>query len=278
MDRPKLQNTPTFSSVWLALGKSTKQVNIGYLQGASILHQMSRFNEANKFFDVVLVAGADNTRLVRSTSFASSFFSSHRSLVSFSAHRLFLSAASPYFATIFDHEPSGEGSEEITLENVRGDDLQRLIQFLYTGIIVVNEQNVQKTLEVAKLLQMKELVLQCCTFIEERMDVETCLAIGNFAEELRLRALYVTSQIFVSQNFMQVQKSDAFLEISYSRIQDLLARNNLVMESEEIAVSATLRWVNHDIAARKKYIPQLLENIRMVQLTPAVKRLFFTSN
>lgn len=49
------------------------------------------------------------------------------------AHRIVLSAASPYFAAMFTGSLREVNESEITLQEVDGDSLYQLIQYCYTG-------------------------------------------------------------------------------------------------------------------------------------------------
>lgn len=99
----------------------------------NLASQMYDYWKENKLCDVTLIAGMDNRHI--------------------SAHRVVLSAASPYFGAMFCGEiiPLGEWNitknnfcllgnlreateQEITLQEMEGDSLFQLIQYCYTGM------------------------------------------------------------------------------------------------------------------------------------------------
>lgn len=59
------------------------------------------------------------------------------------AHKLILSACSPYFYAMFTCELAESSSNRITLQEVDGHALAQLIDFVYTSEIQVTEENVQ---------------------------------------------------------------------------------------------------------------------------------------
>ena len=59
------------------------------------------------------------------------------------AHKLILSACSPYFYAMFTCELAESSSDRITLQEVDGHALAQLIDFVYTSEIQVTEENVQ---------------------------------------------------------------------------------------------------------------------------------------
>lgn len=59
------------------------------------------------------------------------------------AHRCVLAACSPYFNAMFTGELAESSSDRVTLQEVDGNALAQLIQFVYTSEIQVCEENVQ---------------------------------------------------------------------------------------------------------------------------------------
>jgi len=59
------------------------------------------------------------------------------------AHKAVLSACSPYFYAMFTCELAESNSNRITLQEVDGNALVQLIDFVYTSEIQVTEDNVQ---------------------------------------------------------------------------------------------------------------------------------------
>jgi len=59
------------------------------------------------------------------------------------AHKCVLSACSPYFYAMFTCELAESNSDRITLQEVDGQALAQLIDFVYTSEIEVTEDNVQ---------------------------------------------------------------------------------------------------------------------------------------
>lgn len=79
----------------------------------NLASQMFDYWKDNKLCDVTLIAGIDNRHI--------------------SAHRVVLSAASPYFGAMFCGNLREATEQEITLQEMEGDSLFQLIQYCYTG-------------------------------------------------------------------------------------------------------------------------------------------------
>ncbi|XP_050522427.1 zinc finger protein 90-like [Daktulosphaira vitifoliae] len=71
------------------------------------------------------------------------------------AHKLILSACSPYFETIFQENPCKHPT--VIMRGVTLHEMQSLCQYMYVGSVEVHESNLSSLLKVARELQIKGL-------------------------------------------------------------------------------------------------------------------------
>ena len=74
---------------------------------------------------------------------------------SFAAHKVILSACSPYFQSLFLANPNTHPI--VFMRDVRGPDLEALLSFMYRGEINVHQQDLASFLKTAESLQIKGL-------------------------------------------------------------------------------------------------------------------------
>ncbi|XP_052131179.1 kelch-like protein 17 [Frankliniella occidentalis] len=70
---------------------------------------------------------------------------------------------------------------EVTLHDVDGVALRQLIEYSYTGEILITEDNVQVLLPASSLLQMEPVREACCRFLLRQLHPSNCLGIRSFA-------------------------------------------------------------------------------------------------
>lgn len=132
---------------------------------SSFFQQLSAFREDAKFCDVTIKSsgGANETEIIK-------------------AHKLIICSASPYFKTLLcGGFRENEFINEITIENISGAYLKHIVDFFYTGEIVISEGNVQGLLPAAQILQVDDVVQACCIFLDHNMDSNNCIGIEEFA-------------------------------------------------------------------------------------------------
>ncbi len=97
-----------------------------------LLEQISVLRKTNELCDVVLNVGASKIR----------------------AHKIILSASSPYFRAMFCSELAESKQQEITIKDIDEYAMEILIDYCYTSKITVDEKSVQTVLPAACLLQV----------------------------------------------------------------------------------------------------------------------------
>ena len=75
--------------------------------------------------------------------------------------------------------------EVVELHEVDAPSLKQLIDFAYTGEIVITEENVQVLLPASSLLQIQSVREACCKFLLRQLHPSNVLGIRSFAGKLK---------------------------------------------------------------------------------------------
>lgn len=87
--------------------------------------------------------------------------------------------------------------EVVELHDIDAPSLKQLIDFAYTGEIIITEENVQVLLPASSLLQMQSVREACCKFLLRQLHPSNVLGIRSFAgKNCHLIRLLVPSTIF----------------------------------------------------------------------------------
>lgn len=77
--------------------------------------------------------------------------------------------------------------EVIELHDIDAPSLKQLIDFAYTGEIIITEENVQVLLPASSLLQIQSVREACCKFLLRQLHPSNVLGIRSFAGKSRPR-------------------------------------------------------------------------------------------
>lgn len=156
------------------------------------------------------------------------------------AHRVILSACSPYFRAMFTGELAESRQTEVTIRDIDEAAMELLVDFCYTSHIVVEEANVQTLLPAACLLQLAEIQDICCEFLKRQLDPSNCLGIRAFADTHSCRELLRIADKFTQHNFQEVMESEEFLLLPIGQLVDIISSDELNVRTEEQVTNSLL--------------------------------------
>lgn len=145
-------------------------------------------------------------------------------------------------------------SKEIVLHDMDATAIELLLDYAYTGEIVITPENVQVLLPASGLLQIQDVREACCRFLMRQLHPTNCLGIRSFADTHSCKELHHKSHCFALQNFQQVVGTEEFLLLPLNEVEGLISNGQLNISSEEDVFTAVLNWVKHDLNQRSQYI------------------------
>ncbi|XP_075960673.1 kelch-like protein 10 [Anarhichas minor] len=183
--------------------------------------------------------------------------------VTFEIHRIILCRCSTYFLALWSRW-SPPDKKVFHIPGLSPDMMQLIIEFAYTGLVSVTEENVQELLLAADQLNVMGVVQTCCDFLGEQLCPENCIGIFQVTDtclspELRLKAYH-----FIVDHFEEVVLSEEFPQLSVQQLADILGRDDLNVSEESAVFEAILRWIAHEPEERKAHLAVLLSKVRLV--------------
>lgn len=185
----------------------------------------------------------------------------------FEAHRVVVASVSPYLRAMFTCGMKESTQDEIELRGIEPQAMAALINYSYTGEVLVTVDNVQDLLPAAGILQLKELKEACCAFLSDHMDTSNCLGIKQFADLHSCPELLKKANRFIVRKFMDITTHEEFLQLPQPVLKEILDNNHLHVDTEMQVYQAFVAWVNHDLEARAPNAFDLFDSIR-VSLIP----------
>nr|UZC49391.1 kelch-like protein [Carassius auratus]UZH44906.1 kelch-like protein [Carassius gibelio]WEX30196.1 Kelch-like protein 20b-A [Carassius auratus]WEX30294.1 Kelch-like protein 20b-A [Carassius gibelio] len=180
------------------------------------------------------------------------------------AHRVILSACSPYFRAMFTGELAESRQTEVVIRDIDERAMELLIDFAYTSQVTVEEGNVQTLLPAACLLQLAEIQEACCEFLKRQLDPSNCLGIRAFADTHSCRELLRIADKFTQHNFQEVMESEEFMLLPANQLIDIISSDELNVRSEEQVFNAVMAWVKYSIQERRPQLPQVRDKIYLI--------------
>ena len=183
------------------------------------------------------------------------------------ANRLVLSCFSRYFEGMFKLKMKERYENVIEIQAVDGQTTKALIDFIYTGSITINDENVMLMLSGANYFQMQEVEQFCFEFLRSHVTPDNALDILKASTLYKNHALKDEVEQYISANFTDVARTDDFKELSK---QSLTARIlNLDSNTVNVALiyKAIISWIQHDKETRKSEFPELFNLFDLTEVS-----------
>jgi len=196
------------------------------------------------------------------------------------AHKIILSAFSPYFEALLSPNMLEGNKEEIEIHNLNALALETMIDFAYSGTIRYSHNTVQDLLETANFLGVKIVQHECVKYIVKQLDSQNCADIYNLGKQIGEEFMFKSAMKYFIDNFVMLSKSVEFLNMPAEMIFELVNAENVQFvepdyvpipaNQEQGILHAVLRYVGHNENKRLALLPGFMQGIRLPALLPSM--------
>ncbi|CAF1232536.1 unnamed protein product [Rotaria sp. Silwood1] len=189
-------------------------------------------------------------------------------------HKFLLIAISDYFKAMFSGNMSESQSDHVELKGFERSSygVESMINFCYTGSLLITFDNIDELLNAATHLQIKDAIDLCSQFLIELSSIKNCIDIYKIADLYTLHDVLNIITNFISKNFvlLMFHAHHQFIQLTYEQIYHELSSDTLEMYqySEYDLFTMTCTWIKANYNEREKYIANLFKLIRFMLMTP----------
>uniref|UniRef100_A0A9J7YLM6 BTB domain-containing protein n=1 Tax=Cyprinus carpio carpio TaxID=630221 RepID=A0A9J7YLM6_CYPCA len=190
----------------------------------------------------------------------------------FEVHQNVLASCSLYFKDMVKRL-SGENRNgekmQLTMSNISSDVLELLLEFVYTGSLIIDSANAKTLLEVANKFQFNTFCKVCVSFLEKQLTAANCLGVLAMAEAMQCTELHNMAKAFALQNFPDVAGQDEILNISKEDLVSYMSNDSLNTKAEELVYETVIKWIKKDPSSRVQHVSELLAVVRLPFIHPS---------
>ncbi|KAL2076740.1 hypothetical protein ACEWY4_027663 [Coilia grayii] len=138
------------------------------------------------------------------------------------------------------------------MSSISAEVLELLLEFVYTGSLVIDAANAKTLLEAANRFQFNTFCKVCVSFLEKQLTAGNCLGVLAMAEAMCCTELGSMAKAFALQNFPEVAGQAEILSVSKDDLVAYLSNDSLNTKAEELVYETAIKWIKRDPASRVK--------------------------
>ncbi|XP_061668492.1 kelch-like protein 29 [Syngnathoides biaculeatus] len=190
----------------------------------------------------------------------------------FEVHQNVLASCSLYFKDLVKRS-SGETRNgevlKLSMSNIGAEVLEQLLEFVYTGSLVIDSANAKTLLEAANKFQFNTFCKVCVSFLEKQLTAANCLGVLAMAEAMNCTELHNMAKAFALQNFPEVAGQEEILSVCKEDLVAYLSNDSLNTKAEELVYETVIKWIKRDSGNRVQHLSDLLASVRLPFIHPS---------
>ena len=181
------------------------------------------------------------------------------------AHKIVLSAASPFFYNALNSEMKEKKEGVIRLEETSRAVMEEVLEYLYTGHVNISEQNAYELFAQADYFLISSLKVLSGEVILQSLSLYNCVMTHNFAVKYQWEELQRGARDFIHSNFVAVAETEDFLNLSSKQVEEWISSDEIIVEGEEEVFEVLMKWMKRS-ESRKQSISELFRHIRFIYI------------
>ena len=156
-----------------------------------------------------------------------------KSMEKIPAHKFLLAISSPVFYAMFYGELA-EKNDFIDVSDCDHKSLLELFRFVYSDEVNLNADNVMQVLYLAKKYMLPSLADKCSEFLRENLDASNVFHVLPNVQKYEEKDLEKHCWQVIDQQTDEAVKSDGFVTIEKSMLEELVERDSLNVREVEL--------------------------------------------
>ncbi|XP_022341558.2 kelch-like protein 26 isoform X3 [Crassostrea virginica] len=181
---------------------------------------------------------------------------------SFQVHRAVLAATSDYFRVMFGGAMAESRQDCVDLKGVTADGLQLIVEFIYSGELSLQYENLTDAINTASHLQVATALELCSDYIISLMTFENAQDFLTIANTYSLDKVLEHWDCMILQNFSEFAETENFLKMEAAILVKYLSSNSLRASSEYKVFQCLDKWFRYSPARISNDCITVLTHIR----------------
>ncbi|XP_059139142.1 kelch-like protein 24a [Physella acuta] len=164
----------------------------------------------------------------------------------FNCQKFVLSSCSGFFEALMRTDMREKSESSCTIEGISPETFGLILDFIYGGRNVLNDDNILAIWHASNQLQIIFLVSLCENFVKDRVNLQNYWDILITAQLLDSLDVITRVRLFMVKNFQEILESNAFAQLSFDDFKYILNHCRYQYYRTDFFVQSVLKWTCSD--------------------------------
>ncbi|CAF1493739.1 unnamed protein product [Adineta steineri] len=177
----------------------------------------------------------------------------------FPCHRIILASSSPYFQALLTHTFKENKLDSIELRDIDSDIFSLLLNYIYSGKIELDDNNVEDILVASDMFQLNEIVQFCCHYLSIGLNEKNVIDVWRIANELQCLELKNDAEHYLLTHFRSLFQLNMIKLLPKDLLLKIISNDDLVVDNEQQVLESILVWYMNNLEQSSDH---LFDNVR----------------
>ena len=182
---------------------------------------------------------------------------------SFNCHRVILAGSSPVLRAMVRSSMTEASENKANINIFSSAVIQLILDYIYTGDVVIPHEHLQKAIEAADYLQLLELKEICIGDASSTLQTSNIVSWYKLAVKLDIEELKFKCVEIMSSSLAEVSRFAEFQDLSFTEVNSFMSSMKETDADHDDVLEASMEWINAKPIERVNYMEELLQKIQL---------------
>ncbi|KAK3096186.1 hypothetical protein FSP39_024171 [Pinctada imbricata] len=185
----------------------------------------------------------------------------------FPCHKNVLAVSSPFFMAMFSSNLAESQQDKIPLKELDSQTMSLVLDYIYTGQVMLSEDTVQHLLSASNRFQLISLRSGCAEFMMNHITVSNCIGVYFFAIAHECKVLAMKAKEIINNQFSVLCKQQEFLSLPADKLVEIISDDEINVGLEETVFEACMDWLQIEPTDRLQHLVSIMNCVRFANIS-----------
>ena len=192
-------------------------------------------------------------------------FTIHSGKQTFNCHRVILAGSSPVLQAMVRSDMTEASENKANIDTIPPSVMQLIMEYIYTGEVVVPHEHLQETIKAADYLQLMELKEICLSDADAALKPSNIVSWYKLADRLEIEKLRSKCAEVMSFSLAEISRFTEFQELDFAEVSSFMSSAQETDADPDDLLEASMEWINYKPSQRVDCMEEVLQKIELLE-------------